>query len=181
MYAMQVADDEIDIQCPKIISYGMDMYQNSDKFIMEEDVQIYDLTFINTFMCTKICPCKDVSTKNEWLDMTQDELKEWPKQLDLTGLEFNFEGSYTNYKQCIEEAIDPLDKLFDENQSEEYKSCIDYIEIAIENPFDIDQDELERCIEIIGESSIIEIDEEAFKLETIFYTAAKYLREQENF
>jgi len=63
-------------------------------------------------MCTDVCPCKDVPTKNEWLNLKEEELKQWPKQLDLADnfdLSFNFSGAYTSYQQCVEEATDPLD------------------------------------------------------------------------
>ena len=61
---MQVSE-EIDKQCPKIIDYAMELYSQGDSsFEFDEEVQVYDLTYINTFMCTDVCPCKDVPTKN---------------------------------------------------------------------------------------------------------------------
>ena len=63
------------------------------------DLQIYDAILINTAMCTADCPCADVSTKNQWLSLTSEELKQnWPTR--LTG--FNFSGTYTSYNECIE-------------------------------------------------------------------------------
>lgn len=62
---MQVSEEEIDKQCPKIIDYAMELYSQGDSsFEFDEEVQVYDLTYINTFMCTDLCPCKDVPTKN---------------------------------------------------------------------------------------------------------------------
>jgi len=61
----------------------MDQYFDSSENVLTEEEQeslhIYDLTFINTFMCTSVCPCKDVGTKSEWLDLTAEELELWPK------------------------------------------------------------------------------------------------------
>ena len=50
----------------------------------------------------------------------------------------------------------------------------------MENPFEYEADELENCIEIVS-AEIEEVDEDKLELETVFYTAAKYLRDQENF
>jgi len=50
----------------------------------------------------------------------------------------------------------------------------------MENPFDLDPDSLEECVEIVS-AEVESIDKDALQLETVFYTAAKYLREQENF
>ena len=50
----------------------------------------------------------------------------------------------------------------------------------MENPFEYDEKELEDCIELVS-ANIPEIDEDKLELDTIFYTAAKYLREHESF
>lgn len=108
-YALNVSDEEIDKQCPKIIEYAMDQYaadslggiQSFTGSGQDELVHVYDLTYINTFMCTDVCPCKSVPTQNEWLDMTAEELEAWPKQIDdpriAKNLQFNFSGTYTSY------------------------------------------------------------------------------------
>ena len=53
----------------------------------------------------------------------------------------------------------------------------------MDNPFEIDLEEerLQECAEIVAEENIEVIDEDKLKLETIFYTAAKYIREREDF
>ena len=50
----------------------------------------------------------------------------------------------------------------------------------MDNPFEYEQEELENCIEIVSEQ-IEDVDQDKLELQTVFYTAAKYLREQENF
>ena len=119
VYFIQVVSEEhIEEQCPKIIDYAKDQYfaNQEDTGLTQEEMDnmnVYDLTLINTFMCTDVCPCKDVATKNEWLDIPTEELNEkWPKQLDLKAVDeltFNFNGEYTSYQQCVEAATDPLD------------------------------------------------------------------------
>jgi len=42
--------------------YSADSEIGIDSF-SDEDVHVYDLTYINSFMCTDVCPCKDVPTK----------------------------------------------------------------------------------------------------------------------
>ena len=86
MYFIQgVSEEQIEEQCPKIIDYAMQEYfaDQEDTGLTQEEMDnmhVYDLTLINTFMCTDVCPCKDVPTKNEWLDLSPEYLNEmWPK------------------------------------------------------------------------------------------------------
>ena len=101
---LQVSDEQIEEQCPKLVDYAMEQYfDDSENLLTEEEqatLHIYDLTFINTFMCTSVCPCKDVATKDQWLGMTEEDLEQWPKQMDLEDrfdLSFDFTGDFTTY------------------------------------------------------------------------------------
>lgn len=195
LYGLNVSDEQFDRRCPEMIQFAVDKYAKTADMLGvihghsndgEDDVvQFYDLTFINTFMCTDVCPCKSVPAQHEWLSLTEEELAEWPKQIEdprvAKKLKFNFNGTHTTYLQCIEEVSDPITTLKDSSSSSEYQNCISTLEATLAiNPFDIDQAFLQSCSETIQREAS-QVDADRLVLETIFYTAARYIREHESF
>ena len=44
-----------------------------------------------------------------------------------------------------------MEQFKDNSKSEEYQTCITKLETAMDNPFEYEQEELEKCIEIVSE------------------------------
>ena len=63
--------DKVEEECSKLLETLV--FKVDDESVkIHIDLQVYDAIFINTSMCTADCPCADVSTKNQWLNLTSD-------------------------------------------------------------------------------------------------------------
>lgn len=70
------------------------------------NLDIYTQIGINEYMCSADCPCKNVETKNQWLELDVSQIE----NRDMTCRPFDFSGqkglnlvNFTTYKQCIME------------------------------------------------------------------------------
>ena len=59
-------------------------------------IEIYDKLLINQEMCSINCPCKPISKRNQWTDMSQEELEKIDRCRD-----WDFSGTITTYKECL--------------------------------------------------------------------------------
>ena len=58
------------------LSNQIDKTKPNDATKVTFDLNIYESIKVNTYMCSTNCPCSDVPTKSDWLDLTQKELNE---------------------------------------------------------------------------------------------------------
>jgi hypothetical protein len=82
------------VECPS--------YVNLDAITINLD--IYSQIGINEFMCSSDCPCKDVSKKTDWTNLTNEQIenRDMPcKAFDFSGKKGDKEVNFTTYKECI--------------------------------------------------------------------------------
>lgn len=66
-------------------------YNSDIKFTLD----VYETMKIGDNMCSENCPCQQVATRNEWEQLDKEEFGRCR--------DFKWSGSFTTYKQCIEE------------------------------------------------------------------------------
>ena len=59
-------------------------------------LEIYEDIYINQFMCSKYCPCKDPGTAKSVWEAESDNLIYWDRKE-----EFDFSGEWETYKDCV--------------------------------------------------------------------------------
>ena len=111
--------EKIEQECLKLseaLSFDIDKEVAGKAIDIEINLQIYDAILLNTSKCTVDCPCADVSTKDQWLDLPEEALEQgWPTR--TAGL--NFSGNFTSYSECIEFVQNPIIEP-DSNRSEAF-------------------------------------------------------------
>ena len=74
--------------------------ENDDRIHVNISLGLYDLIGINQLMCSKNCPCKDIPNKNEWTDLSAEELKETYRR-ELPFVFSKSEPAFSSYSECL--------------------------------------------------------------------------------